>query len=208
MFGFFKRTKLQHWEIDLLKTVLNKLDGDYSILLNQINEGLIKSVLIDASDIPGYVLFRKNHDIFNKYYKDIRCYILSDIKVFNKKNSTYLKYDIYILSAVVNGYSLNSVSSGKLDLDLNKIDISSFKVKYLDEFDYERVVKILDKNEIKLINPSNVYSIFLDNKEYFHLKDLEDGDFIAIDSKKNIYKIKHDPFEITKISQTIIQLFS
>jgi hypothetical protein len=41
---------------------------------------------------------------------------------------------------------------------------------------------------------------------YYHLRDLEDGDFIGIDADKIIYKITHDPFEIIPLNETLEQL--
>lgn len=43
---------------------------------------------------------------------------------------------------------------------------------------------------------------------YYHIYDLKDGDgdFIGIDEKKNVYKITHDPYEITLLEKTLIEL--
>ncbi|WP_162842699.1 hypothetical protein [Mucilaginibacter pineti] len=43
----------------------------------------------------------------------------------------------------------------------------------------------------------------MDGKVYFHIKDLEDGDFIGIDSDKIIYKITHDPCEIIPLPESL-----
>jgi hypothetical protein len=48
-----------------------------------------------------------------------------------------------------------------------------------------------------------VYEVILNGNVYFHIQDLEDGDFIGIDENKAFYKITHDPFEITKIDTSL-----
>ena len=55
---------------------------------------------------------------------------------------------------------------------------------------------MFNHEEISLLNTSDIYKIELNGKIYYHLKDLEDGDFIGIDTQKNIYLITHDPFKI------------
>ena len=44
------------------------------------------------------------------------------------------------------------------------------------------------------------------NKEYFHIKDLEDGDFIGIDERKVVYKITHDPMEVKALDKKIMDV--
>ncbi|MEY3451193.1 MAG: hypothetical protein RL711_1019, partial [Bacteroidota bacterium] len=46
----------------------------------------------------------------------------------------------------------------------------------------------------------------LKGKTYYHLKDIEDGDFLGIDIHKNIYKITHDPFEINLQKNELINV--
>lgn len=79
-------------------------------------------------------------------------------------------------------------------------------MKILKGSDYERILTVLNNDEQQLLNPSNVYSVFVDNKEYFHISDLEDGDFFCIDINKKIYRITQDPLEIIGHTQQLIDL--
>ncbi|CAD0009850.1 hypothetical protein [Flavobacterium chungangense] len=207
MFGLFKRTKIENKEIQLLRNTIIKLPVPYSDLINQIDDGLFKGVLTNASDIPGYIAFTFNPEVLRKYdqenEKDFKLY---NIKVYDKKTLVYLPYEIYILSGTISGYSLGG--GKKNDIDIEKIDISNFKKEFIGISDYNRIENLLNKKEKTLLNPSEVYSVFLNEKEYFHIKDLSDGDFIGIDSNKNVYKITHDPFIIEKINESIESILS
>jgi uncharacterized pyridoxamine 5'-phosphate oxidase family protein len=66
--------------------------------------------------------------------------------------------------------------------------------------------KLLSPKELKLINPSDVYIVTLNNKEYFHLIDIEDGDFYGMDMGKNLYKITHNPYDLEKIDVNLSKL--
>jgi hypothetical protein len=206
MFGLFKRSKIQKWEIELLQNTIMKLPNENSNLINQINDGLFRNVLLNASDIPDYISFGFNFDIYKKYCKEKeKDYKLTGIKVFDNKKTTPISYEIYVSSGVINGYSLHG-DAKKYNIDVNKIDVSGYKKEFIGESDYNRIENILDADEKKIINPSKVYSVFIRNKEYFHIIDIEDGDFIGIDEKKVVYKITQDPMEVVILDKKIIDL--
>ncbi|GGZ39182.1 hypothetical protein GCM10007049_35670 [Echinicola pacifica] len=207
MFGLFKRTKVETWETELLRYTIEKLPKEYSSLISQITDGLFRGVLVDVSDITGYVAFTFNHDVLKKYDKEgDKDYKLTNIKVYDNKSSGSLPYEIYISSGTISGYSLGG--SKKRDIDLSKIDVSSFKKELVGESDYNRIVNLLNDEEKTVVSPSEVYSVFVGDEEYFHLKDLEDGDFIGMDAKKIIYKITHDPMEVNRVDKTLKEILS
>lgn len=207
MFGLFKRTKIEGWEIQLLRDVIMKLPSEYSSLINQINDGLFRGVLLDVSDIPGYVAFTFNSEVLKKYdRKNDRDFKLTNIKVFDNKSSFFLPYEIYVSSGTISGYSLGGGKNRSIDV--SKIDILGLKKEFIGESDYNRLVKVFDEKEKKLLNPSEVYSVFVDNKEYFHIKDLEDGDFVGIDEKKVVYIITHDPMKVLALDKKITEVLN
>lgn len=166
---------------------------------------MFRGILLGGSDIPGYVAFTYNTEVLKKYDKVGEVdYKLTNIKVYDNKSSSLLMYEIYVSSGTISGYSLGGAK--KHDLDINKIDVVEFKMKILKGSDYERILTVLNNDEQQLLNPSNVYSVFVDNKEYFHISDLEDGDFFCIDINKKIYRITQDPLEVIGHTQQLIDL--
>lgn len=205
MFRLFKRTKIESWEIELLCNTIEKLPNDYSDLVSQIEDGLFRGVLLDASNIAGYVAFTFNHDILRKYEnRGDKDYKLTDIKVYDIMTMVSLPYEIYVSSGTICGYSLGG--GKKRNIDVNNIDVSMYRKELVGESGYDRINALLDDVEKEVVSPSEVYSVFVSGKEYFHLKDLEDGDFIGMDAKKVIYKITHDPMVVQRIDQTLIEI--
>ena len=185
----------------MLKNTIRTLPPQYADLMHQIDDGLIRGVLVDASDIPGYVAFTFNPDIFKRYErKDVSDFKLSNIRVYDNRSSTYLLYEIYISTGTISGYALTG--GKKRDIDVNKVDTSNLKRELIGDSDYSRIVNVLNESEKKLLNPSEVYSVIVDNREFFHLKDLEDGDFIGIDKNNFVFRITHDPLEIAPIERS------
>jgi len=205
MFGLFKRTKIESWEIAVLVNVLQKSPPEFHLHLTYINEGLFKRVQVGLSDIPGYVGFSYNPEIYDKFYQpDDRDCRLEGVVVFDTISKKYLDYIIYFSYGVINGYSI--AGAKKFKIDPQKIDTSNIKLKFWDNIDFNRLESVLTPNEVDLINPSDVYVIVLDGKEYFHITDIEDGDFYAMDEEKKIYKITHDPYRIEKIDISLADL--
>jgi hypothetical protein len=205
MFGLFKRTKIENWETDLLRNVITNLPSEYSSLLNQVNDGLFRGVLLGVSDIPGYVAFTFHSNILKKYDRENeRDFKLTNIKVYDNKSLSFVSYEVYVSSGTISGYSL--VGSKGHNVDVRKVDVSGFKKEFIGESDYNRIMHVLNEEEKKLLNPSEVYSIFINDKEYFHLKDIEDGDFIGVDENKIVYKITHDPLEEVVINKKLSEV--
>ena len=207
MFGLFKRTKIQPWEVDLLRKTISLLPFEYQHLNKQINDGLFRGVLVGLSDLPGYIAFTYNSGVAKKFEnKKDKNHQLTGIKVWDIKSGQYLSYTIYVSTGTINGYSI--IGPKKFVVDLNNINTQNFKKNYGDYGDYKKIAVKLNTEEKKAINAAEVYEIVLNGKSYFHVMDLEDGDFIGIDDEKNIYKIRHDPFEIKPIKSSLIDILN
>jgi hypothetical protein len=200
MYLFFKRTKIEPWEIEILRSPLQKLPHQYSSLLDQFDDGLLKGVLFGMSDIPGLITFTYHPYKIKKHEKDISsdCKIVN-IKVYDIKKMKFLSLEIYVLSGCISGYTLEGVKTPKIDMA--KTDTTNFKKMYLGNEGFNTISHLLIEEEKQLIQPSEVYSIILSGKEYFLIADIEAGDFIGIDSKNNLYKVTHDPFEIILLNR-------
>jgi len=198
MFGLFKRKKIESWEVDLLENALRALPKDFNIYNEQIALGLIKGVSIGNAAIPNYIGFTRDAEIYNAINdpkgRDFEVY---GIMVFDIISNTYLEYSIFFSFGTVDGYSIKK--TGKYKIDTKKIDVRNMKLRFRDNFDFERIKKKLPIKDLELINPNDVYVVNLDNKEYFHLADIKDGDFYAMDLEKNFYRITHDPYSFEKI---------
>lgn len=82
MLGLFKRTKIEKWETELILNVITELPDEFSNLSNHINYGLFRGVLVDASDIPGYIAFTFRSEVQKKYDRENeQSYKLTNIMV-------------------------------------------------------------------------------------------------------------------------------
>jgi len=195
MLSFFKKKKKNELFIEILKQILLKMPADYQYLFNQVNCGLIKGTFHQSTPVKNYTGFSYD-PIKSKEFEDKKglSFVLKGIKILNKTDNKITNIDIYVGHGLIAGYATPHASN--FMGDEKTINCENFYKEYLEDFSKDQLGEIFSKSQIELINMSDVYEIELKGTVYFHVKDLEDGDFIAIDRNKKVYKITHDPFEI------------
>lgn len=206
MFNFFKKkkksTQLNDWEKELLLQILSSLGKLYNQYVLQIKDGIIEGVRFNKA-LPNYTSFQLNVQLLNKFEKKSQePYIISNIFVLNKKTGSVEPVSIHLGFGLVLGYEIKDRNT--FNPDLNSIDIQKIKISNEVNDEFDEIKKVFSNDELRYINISEVYSVDLENKKYYHLMDLEDGDFIGIDENKHIYKITHDPFLIEKLDISLI----
>jgi len=200
MFKLFKkkRSTLNHWEVPLLLNIFSQLAG-YQQIKDQISAGLLKGVLVGSSATPNYVGFSYvtaiSKQFENNFMEDI---VVKGIKVLDLGLKNYTEVQIYIANGLITGYSTPQANNFLPDIDC--IVVTNAKTIAMDTTDFDKIKSLLNDAELKLINASNVYEIDLLGKVYYHLKDIEDGNFIGMDMEKRIYKVTCNPFEIIELT--------
>jgi len=200
MLNFFKRKKEDLLsQKQMLLGILALLPDHFKFLIEQINDGLILSFRRSDSVIPNYHKVVFNITILNKYEIKKKGYFrLIGPEVFDLNTNKYVKVDVFFYSNILQGYATPTIREFRPDSQ--KIKVSNFYLQSLDSDDFEKAKALIDKITLAKLNPNDIYALALDGKTYYHLKDLEDGDFIGIDEGKKIYKITHDPYGIVELN--------
>lgn len=189
---------VEPWEITLLENIFYLLPNEYKHFGKQIKSGLLKRVIIGSKIIPNYIGFSYN-PVMSKQFENNkgRHMCLKGIKVFDQGSGMYTGIEIHIMHNLIAGYSTPQIKD--FQPDVNRIVVESFQRVYFGNEDYEKIKNMLDETELALINPSDVFEVEINGNIYYHLKDLEDGDFIGVGTDKKMYKITHDPYCITEL---------
>jgi hypothetical protein len=198
MFNFFKRSKVEQWEKTLLQNILSELPPEFIRLRSQVEEGVLRAVSFNTKVIPNYTGFRYNPEIAARYRDERKAsYTIKKLKVYDNLSQTYINFEIVVVSEIVAGYATPDHKKVKLSID--KFDTSDYFIKKFGQQDFDEISSLLSKETLAIIQPGDVYQVELDNKIYYHIKDLDDGDFIAIDNKGNVFELSHDPYEIKRV---------
>jgi len=211
MFGLFKkkRREVEDWEIALLKNTFHLLPKEYRDFDLQINKELLGASYAgyDRSK-PEFVSFFPNPEMISRFEnKKAGGYKMAGLKVYDTVGEKLLNYSIYVFDGLISGYLIEG-NNRKYIIDVNQIDVTAFRKVRIDNKDFDELTKSLDEKEVKFLNPGDVYKIPLKGKSYYHIFDLEDGDFVAIDTEKVIYRITHDPFQIVPLNKSLEQVMN
>lgn len=199
MFMFFKRRKKFNNKIFL--KICGSLPAKYLYLYDQVKDNIILSV--NKAD-NGYYKFNLDCNLFDKYeqkrgrYYQINGIMLSDMQI-QMTISLRVGYGILLGYLTPNNVLLNSLN------DNVNVDVSNIEIEFFDEIEKD-IINLLSKEEHKYITPNDIYEIELKDYTLYHLYDIGDGDFIAIDKNKKIYKVTHDPLEIEVLSENLLDI--
>jgi hypothetical protein len=183
----------------LLINIFSKLPPEFNYLNDQVEAGILNRVFFISTPIPNYVGFTYNGDVVNKFdKKPDNGFKIKGVKVYDKLSKSFIDFEIRIVHGLVTGYS--TPNNKKISLDINKIDVSGLRIVYNTNSVYDKIRPLLKPEYVKSVSPDDVYEVELDGKVYYHLQDLEDGDFIGMDDEGKHYEITHDPYEIKEIS--------
>lgn len=204
MFNLFKRTKLESWERAFLISALSQLPAPYNMLAQQVSAGLIRCVHLNRGYLPNYVTFAFNPDVYDQFAnrKGLNI-VIRNVVVNNQKDGRSLSVSIHTAYNVLIGYCIDN-HEGKYIFDCATIDTRN--VRYEDEADEtaETIYNKLSQAEQQGVSKHDIYEVVLEGKTYYHLRPLEDGDFIGMDDAGNIYTVTHDPYAITPASRDIL----
>jgi hypothetical protein len=204
MFKLFKKKEKEDWQLEkqMLLNILSQLPVEYQFLSDQINDGLIRGFgSADKSTANKHkVLF--NVAVLNKYEKKEKGFFrITGPEVLNLNTNTFVQVDIYYYANILQSYA--TPMTKEFRPDIQNVRVRKFYLQSLDGEDFARIKPILDKADMAMVNPNDVYEVILDGRSYFHLKDLEDGDFIGISEDKKVYKITHDPYNLEELSEPL-----
>ncbi len=207
MLGLFKRKNITAIERDVLKNIFNELGGEYLVFSRQVEEGLLKRVFFQSTPFKNYVGFEYDPIIASKYEdKKGPYFVIRGIKIFDIKSSAFVDILIYIAFGLIVGYSTPELE--KPEFDPAKIKAENYNKHFFGNKDYDRLSKELNDAERKLINSADVYTVEVGGKILYHVKDLQDGDFIGMDLNRKIYKVTHDPFEVAELNGGLLEMLS
>jgi hypothetical protein len=213
MFGLFKKNKKRNtwpitdWEMCIMYNTLNQLPAGFAHLKQQLEYPLFtKASTGRSTNDPDYISFSFDPHIYRDFEnRRMQDYMIRNIKVSNIDKRKF-DYTIWVVAGVICGYSLKGFDQSVIDL--NSVDVRAYAKVYLENDDFGKLAALLNADDIKEINPSEVYEVVLNGNTYYHIKDLEDGDFIGIGTDKVIYTITHDPFEIVPLNKSLKEVFN
>jgi hypothetical protein len=200
MFGFFKKSK---WEIKgksfaFFEQVFGALPAQYNFLLEGLHKGLYRSYAINHS------YKRNNYFIgFDPKQSDKSMIKGKNLEIGNIQvecGSSKMPMHLSIHEGLWIGFEL---AADVYKIENCRVDVSAIRISQSPRHVPEKVKKLVNGLVCATLDFNDLGEIELDGKTFYQIKDLADGNCIAIDNTGAVFELIHDPYSITCIDTSI-----
>lgn len=207
MFSLFNKNKIEEQDFYFLKNVICILPTKWDFLIKQINSRFIIGKCKNKLYGKGFynlVLNREYYDYSNYKYPEL--VTLSGIYIWNKKKREYVEVQLYISFGTIIGYYFNSKYN---HLDWHKVSLNTLKENnYANHSNGKKdIIQMLSQKlspeEQKKIDIGDINELQIEGNTYYTIKNLNDGDYMAINNTGEVFIITHAPFEVKKLYSSI-----
>jgi len=198
MFGLFKKTS---WIIDkeakqFFQKLFEQLPTEFRFLQEHLKKGLYRRYSHNK-DNNYFISFDPAHS--DKSMVKGKNFEVTNIQVIAEGQSYQLVLTIY--QGLLVGFDTAKNIKELKDYKFDTSRVSKAKSKFVAEDKTKRLVKGLYSDKLDL---DDLSEIEVDGKSYYQIKDLEDGNYIAIDNKGQVFVLMHDPFKIKLLNKSVI----
>ncbi|WP_140509294.1 hypothetical protein [Flavobacterium pectinovorum] len=174
--------------------------------------------VIEISNLSGIHFTVKPQGIYlnrsysPKVFEEIRrnhntSFHLNGILVFEKKSKKHIPLKLHYFHNSLTSINIDDPKNFHRNFDLNNIKIEEIEIGYLkiQNSDKEIVLKVLknsNEEKLNLLDVENAFEIEIDEKLFYTILDMEDGNYIAVDKQGKVYRLNHDHKErVIKIAE-------
>lgn len=199
MINIFKRkTKIKDIELFELK-VAEVLYSEFP----QIREHLRKSKLKIYFYSTGITLLRQNDSIIESNKSSKICFELSGIYLLERKTQRQKEIKLFYQRNVLHQISVEKPETFYKDFDLNSITKKETKIREIVTENpglkiVSRILSSLNKQQLALLYIEDTFEIEINDKFYYTIVDMENGNYIAVDKKGKIFRLNHNARETEK----------
>ncbi|MCP4181602.1 MAG: hypothetical protein GY756_27880 [bacterium] len=193
-----KSKKITRNDLSFLSSIVNALPSKYKYLSGQVNRDFLLKKRINVLGSKETYTIVLNADLEKKYsIPDMpKFFILKRIEIWNNSRKKFEDIELHIIKGMLAGFKVESKYN---DLDLCRIKSDNISEKHFAQEIQKKVANILrDVNEeiLSLLDIRDSIEIEFDNKFYYTIKNLGNGNYLALNDSGSIFGLIHDPFEI------------
>lgn len=211
MFGIFKNPKkvneFTDKEITFFKEVIKLLPIRYHYIINQLNKNFLISFKPNDLSFKDWYSVQLNAKLEKEYSKPSLGYFqLQNILIFNKRTKIKEKLTLSFLEGMFIGFYIQDARFD--NYILSEYDISGLKEKHFkndgDKNDLLKIIGDISKEHLLQFDLENTFKIEIPEGNFYTIKDLEDGNYLALNEKGEVYELMHDPYSVRKIANSIV----
>ena len=201
---FNRKTKEKHLAQFAIK-IAELLETELPELKKAIGISKIAGISFMQKPKAIYILRSYSPNAFEEINRNHKTYFnLNGISVWNRKTENYELLKLNYQNDTLTKIEIENPEYFHKTFDLNRIQKSEIKLEHLkmenpDQKIAEKALKTLTKEQLKLLELDYTFEIELDEKLFYTILDMEDGNYVAVDKKGKIYRLNHDHEERVKL---------
>lgn len=197
MLGLFKRTG---WNIDkdvkkFFQTLFGQLPSEFHFLQEHLQKGVYRRYCFNR-DNNYFIVFdpeQSDKSMVKGSNSEIK-----NIQIIADKQQYSL--DITIYQGLWVGFDTPKNIKDFKSYHFDTARVEKAESKFAADNKIERLVKGLHSESLDL---DDLSEIEVEGKSYFQIKDLEDGNNIAINYKGHVFGLTHDPFKVKLLNKSV-----
>lgn len=202
MLGLFRKTswKIEGKALNFFRQIFIQLPADFQFLTTGLDKGLYRRFSVNHAMKGNFYSIGFDPSQSDKSMTKGKHFELENIII--KQDGQAYQLNITIHEGLWIGFE---IEKNILEFNNFQIDLSSFKKsksKFAPDTKIEKLVSGLTCEQLDL---TNLGEFDVEGKTYYQIKDLEDGNYIAIDNKGQVFGLIHDPYKIELINKSVRQ---
>ena len=134
----------------------------------------------------------------------LTCFNLKGISVFNKGKQLFEPINLFYQSDSLTRIEIDNPQYFHKTYDLSQIQKGELAIEYLkidnpDKKITENILKSLSKEQLDHLELDFTFEIEFDEKLFYTILDMEDGNYVAVDKKGKVYRLNHNHEEMVKL---------
>jgi hypothetical protein len=167
--------------------------------------------IYSGSSIPDYKsIIAIYSDTLAKFKKRGENFRISGLKIYSKRNSNFEDIELLVRDNLLAAINIANSQYELSEFDLTRITGRIVKSEFIfppNEIDV--FYNSLDQTIKNILNPDDLFDIEFDNRTYYSFYDMEDGNYIAVDKKLNVYSLVHDAIPmVAKIKMSFFDILN
>lgn len=213
MFRVFKKTN-KKWEfmdkeINFFRKIIELLPTRYHYFLDQLNKDFLISFKPNDLNFKDWYSVQLNAKLEKDYGKPKLGYFqLQNIYVLNKKSGKKEKIIISFLEGMFIGFFMQDIEFD--NYVLSEYDTSNLKEKHFkNEKDKAALLEIINgisEEKLSSFDINDTFQIEIPEGIFYTIKDLGEGDYLAVNENGEVYELLHDPYSVKKKASNIQEL--
>jgi hypothetical protein len=202
MFGLFKKTswKIDGKAFDFFDKLFKQLPTEFQFLSDGLHNGLYKRFSVNHAIKGHHYSIGFDSSQSDKSIIKGKQFELQSILVVKDSNEFPLNITVYEGLWVGFEIEKNIIDFSHFQFDLTKLHKDTSK--FAKDSEIEKLVSGLSSTSLDL---DNLSEFEVDGKFYYQIKDLEDGNYIAINNIGQVFGLTHDPYKVKLINKSVQQ---